>query len=414
MTVLELLKRNRDFRLLWMASVVNLGGDWFATVALIGLVTSLTEGTWLTAALAASFVFICQMLPSFLVTPIAGPVADRFDRKRIMIAASILQAGAALLFLLPNRNTIWLAFVAQILVSTLAGFFSPASQAAVANLVSPSELPKAASLLGTTWGAMLAIGASLGAWFSTAFGRDAAFIANATSFAVAALLISQIRGKTKGEAVRRRMRPIADTKEALRYARTNRPLFFLLFSKGGFGLASGIVGVLTSLSGSRFPDGDRTVGLLLAARGVGVVLGPVVAGRLGAKKDVPSILQACGASCVVYGTAYLVVAHAPYFWLVLLFAAVAHLGGGTQWTLSTYGLNANTPDEYRGRIGSADFALVSLSMSISFVAGGWLDRTFGATTAFTILAFVSILWGTLYLRVTTSMRTGFVDAPQKA
>jgi hypothetical protein len=81
-----------------------------------------------------------------------------------------------------------------------------------------------------------------------------------------------------------------------------------------------------------------------------------------------------------------------------------YLGGGTQWTLSTYGLNANTPDEYRGRIGSADFALVSLSMSISFVVGGWLDRAFGATTAFTVLSMVSISWGLLYLRATTALR----------
>jgi hypothetical protein len=89
---------------------------------------------------------------------------------------------------------------------------------------------------------------------------------------------------------------------------------------------------------------------------------------------------------------------------------MAHLGGGTQWTLSTYGLSANTPDEYRGRIGSADFALVSLSMSLSFVAAALLERSFGATTAFTVLATVSICWGLLYLRATTALRS----SPEKA
>jgi MFS family permease len=408
--VIDLLKRNRDFRMLWLASVVSLGGDWFATVALIGKVTALGKGTWLTPALAAAFVFVCQMFPTFLVTPIAGPLADRFDRKRIMIVASLLQAGIATLFLVSSRSTLWLAFVAQAMVAMLAGFFGPASQAALANLVTPSDLPRAASLLGTTWGAMLALGASFGAWFSTAFGRDPAFVADSASFLLAVFFISQIRGRTRAAdgVVRQRMRPIVDTMEALRYARSNRPLFFLLFSKGGFGLATGVIGVLTSLADKRFGGGDRTIGILLSARGVGVVFGPMIAGRLGAKKEVAAILRTCGLSCVVYGLAYFALGHAPYLWMAFVLATIAHLGGGTQWTLSTYGLNANTPDEYRGRIGSADFALVSLSMSISYVAGGWLDRVFGATTAFTVLAAVSIAWGLLYLRVTTSLRSASV------
>jgi MFS family permease len=401
--------------MLWMASVVSLGGDWFATVAIIGKITDLGKGTFLTPALVASAVFVCQMLPAFLVTPIAGPLADRFSRKQIMIGASLLQAAAALLFLLPNRNTIWIAFVAQLLVATLAGFFSPASQASLANLVGKDELPKAASLLGTTWGAMLALGSWAGAWFSTQFGRNAAFIANAASFLLAAFIITRIRGRTRAEGtVRQRMRPIADTAAALQFARVNRPLFYLLFSKGGFGLASGMVGLLTSLASTRFGGGDGTLGLLLGGRGVGVVLGPMVAGRLGATKEVSGILRACGLSCLVYGSMYFFVGHAPYLWLAFVLTALAHLGGGTQWTLSTYGLNANTPDEFRGRIGSADFALVSLSMSVSFVAAALLDRRFGATTAFTVLACVSIAWGLLYLRATTTIRSEVGTSAQPA
>lgn len=406
--MLDLLRRNRDFRRLFAASVVNLGGDWFATVALIGLVTDLGKGTRLTPALAASLVFVSQMLPAFLVTPIAGPLADRLNRRTIMITASLLQAGAALLFLLPTRNTIWLAFLAQAIVSTLAGFFSPASQASLANLVSKEDLPRAAGLLGTTWGAMLAIGATLGAWFASAFGRDAAFLADAASFLVAALILSTIKGKTNAAlaagTVRPRMRPVADTKAALSYARKDTALFYLLFSKAGFGLSSGVVGVLSSLAHTRFNGGDGSIGLLLGARGVGVVLGPIAASKLGSKKNVPDILRACAISCMVYGVAYFAVGHAPWLWLAALLATVAHLGGGTQWTLSTYGLQANTPDEYRGRIMSADFALVSLSMSLSFIAAGWIDRTWGATTAFTVLAALSIAWGTLYLRGTRTLR----------
>ena len=243
--MLSLVRRNRDFRLLFAAQVVSLGGDWFATVALIGLVTQLGRGTRLTPALAASLVFVSQSLPAFLVTPLAGPLADRFDRRVIMITVSCMQAAAALLFLVPGRGTVWIAFAAQSLVAALGAFFSPASQSAVANLVGPEDLPVAAATLGSTWGAMLAIGASLGAGFAALFGRRAAFVADAVSFVIAAAILTLIKGDTsvaRGTQHRARMRPIADTRAALSFARSDRPLFLLWVSKGGFGSIGGRVG----------------------------------------------------------------------------------------------------------------------------------------------------------------------------
>ena len=404
--MVELLQRNRDFRLLFAAQVISYCGDWFATVALISLVTELGKGTRLTPALAASLVFVAQSLPMFLVSPFAGPLADRLDRRMIMIIASCLQAGSALLLLLPGRGTVWIAFAAQSIIAALAGFFGPASQAAVANLVTPEELPRAATLLGSTWGAMLAIGAALGGAFTVAFGRSASFVADAVSFLLAALLLSLIRGKTRSAGtVRARVHPIRDTRDALAFARTDRGLLFLLCSKGGFGLSSGVVGVLSSLAITRYKGGPGVLGVLLAARGIGVVLGPVVAGRLGSKRDVPDILRFCSLSSIVYGVSYIFVgSFAPVLVLGALGAFVAHLGGGTQWTLSTYGLQANTPDEFRGRIMSGDFALVSLSMSVSFIGAGFLDRRYGPTTAFNVLGVLSCLWGLLYLRATRSLR----------
>src|SRR5437764_10957973 len=101
-------------------------GDWFASVALLGLVLDLTHSD-----LAASLVFVSQTLPSFLMTPLAGPAADRFNRRTLMVVVSVVQVGAALCLLLVGRGTVWLAFAAQGSVSALAAFFQPASQAAL-------------------------------------------------------------------------------------------------------------------------------------------------------------------------------------------------------------------------------------------------------------------------------------------
>jgi MFS family permease len=88
--VFSLLRRNPDFRAVFVAQVVSYAGDWFATVALLGLVLDVTH-----SALAATLVFVSQTFPSFLMTPLAGPAADRFDRRKLMIGVSTLQVGAA-------------------------------------------------------------------------------------------------------------------------------------------------------------------------------------------------------------------------------------------------------------------------------------------------------------------------------
>jgi MFS family permease len=135
--------------------------------------------------LLTALVFVVQSLPVFFASPFAGPVADRFDRRRVMLACSVLQVLAALGFLLAHHG-IWIALVAQTAVTTVGAFFAPVSQAAIPNLVDEDDLPAASSLMSASWGAMLAIGAGLGGLFTLAFGRTAAFVADAVSFLLVA------------------------------------------------------------------------------------------------------------------------------------------------------------------------------------------------------------------------------------
>ncbi len=85
-------------------------------------------------------------------------------------------------------------------------------------------------------------------------------------------------------------------------------------------------------------------------------------------------------------------------------ALVAHLGGGAQWTLSTYGLQAAVPDYIRGRVFAADFALVTVTMSLSLVVSGALAEVTGPRLPTLLLAGVSCLWGIAYLALTRPLR----------
>ncbi len=396
-----LLRRNRDYRTVLIAQIISFAGDWFATVAFAGLVLDRTNSD-----LLATTVFVVSALPAFLVTPFAGPVADRYDRKRIMVICSILQGFVALGFLLSQKQWIGFGFVAQGGIAAIGAFFGPASQAAIVNLVEPEDLATATAASSSVWGAMLAIGSGLGALVAARFGRSMAFSLNAASFIVAALLITTVKGKTSQRAagaVRQRMRPIADSLEALRYARSNRHIKAFLLSKAGFGFGTGVVGLLAVLAKRRFGSGDGGTGILLFARGLGVLMGPWFV-SIAYRRGLPGVVACCGVGAMIYGVGYLFVSWSTALIFAALGAFVAHLGGGMQWSSVIFGIAKTAPDEVRGRIGAADFALVTFSMSVSLALAGWASSKWGPVSTIRVLALVQLGWGALFLFLTRELR----------
>src|SRR3954465_4805648 len=146
-----LLVRNPDFRRLFLASVVSLAGDWFSFVAVASLVTELTGRPG-----APAFVYAATVLPVFLAAPIAGTIADRFDRKRTLVIADLVRVPIALLLCLAAWwGSTPLAIGAVIALAIGASFSDPISSAATPNLVEPEELAAAQSAMGAVWGSML-------------------------------------------------------------------------------------------------------------------------------------------------------------------------------------------------------------------------------------------------------------------
>jgi hypothetical protein len=177
----------------------------------------------------------------------------------------------------------------------------------------------------------------------------------------------------------------------------------LLASKAGFGLSAGLVSLVIVLAEDRWDVGDGGRGLLLAVRGAGAAIGPVLAHRL-ISRGLGPVMTACGVSALVNGIAYLLVPWSPALLVASALVFVAHLGSGTQWTLSTYGLQATTRDDMRGRIFATDFALVTLTISISTVVAGALSDQVGAGPVMIALAAISFAWGAGYLVATRALR----------
>src|SRR5213592_48423 len=185
----RLLRHNRDFRLLYAGTLISLGGDWFLTVALLDLVLSLTG-----SATLASLMLLCQMLPIFFVTPVAGHIVDRVDRRKLMILVDVVRTFACLLPLLARTPALLpFAYAGVIVISIGSAYFEPASQAALPNIVSAAELGPANVLMGSTWGTMLAVGAAIGGLVTMRFGRDLSFVVDAASFLLSAGILAMIR-----------------------------------------------------------------------------------------------------------------------------------------------------------------------------------------------------------------------------
>ena len=398
----SLLRRNRDFRRLFLASVISLGGDWFLFVAITGLILETTG-----RAVDVGLAIMAQELAFFLASPAAGVLADRVDRRRLMIVCDLVRAVICSAFLLVGPETVWLAYPLLAALSVFSAPFEPASSAAVPNVVDAEDLPSANAIAGSLWGTMLAVGAALGGVISTVFGRDTAFVVDALSFLLSALFLAGIRRSFSEARAADHEHPkiVEATKEVLHYARTDRRVSALITVKGGFGLAAGVLALIPVFGADVFGKGDIGVGILMAARGVGALVGPFFGHRLSGPQH-RRLFSAIGLALTVFGLSYMGLGLAPALWVAAVAIFVAHLGGGTQWVLSTYGLQVLVPDHIRGRIFAVDFALITLSLGISSLAASWIADAAGPRQAAFALGGVAVLWAGVWWILTRKVRKG--------
>ncbi len=382
---LTLLRRNRAFSRLFAAQLVSFAGDWFATVALLGLALEVTGSPAM-----ASLFLVVQTGAFALASPIAGVLADRFDRRRLMVGADLARIPVALAFLFArDAGTLWIAFAAAALLSVGAALFEPTSSASLPNLVDEAELPEANILIGSSWGTMLAVGAALGGAVAAAFGRDVAFVVNAASFAISAALIVGIRRSfvdtrrapdAEADLHPRHEGIIGSVRTVLRFAKGNRTLAALLLAKTTFGVGSGVIVLLAVFGRTVFGAGDVGIGVLFAARGLGALIGPfLVRGIVGTSER--GLILGIGVSFVIFGLCYSLLPLAPILPLAALAVFGGHLGGGAQWTLSSYGLQRAAPDAIRGRVFSFDYGLVTLTLTLSILVAGALAERFSPAVA---------------------------------
>ena len=398
----SVLRTNRDVRRLFIADNISIMGDYFTYVALAGLVKDSTNSN-----LMVALVYVAFTLPSFFISPIGGAVVDKFDRKQVLVIVSLMQALCAVGLLFITASTIWLGLLAQVCITGLSAFINPAVSAALPNVVrNAEELRHANALFGASWGAMVFLGAAFGGYFSQTFGRTATFAVDIATFVIAAGLIALIKTPMQEQIAapeRTPVRPWHDMLEAFHFAQSDHAIFALTASKATFAVGAGAVSQLAILAADAFQSGDGGHGLLLAARGLGAALGPLLVTRL-VRNNFSRLLTICGISGFAFSLCYLGVSVAPTLGVACLCIMVAHFGGGAQWTLSTLGLQMRSPDHLRGRVLAADMALATLMMGLSSIASGVLGEFFPVRIAIAIMGGTAVVAASAFMLTTHSLR----------
>lgn len=408
---LELIRGNRNYRFLWFGQIVSLLGDWFNLIASATLVALLTE-----SGLAVGGLFVVRMLAPFLVSPIAGVVADRFDRKTILIATDIGRALTLLGFLLVrDPGDVWLLYTLTGIQMGISGFFAPTRSALLPDLVTASELGAANALSATTWSVMLSLGAALGGIVSGVWGVYPAFVIDSLTFVVSALFLLQIRSEPVPTPETRAgtLLGAALTKylEGLVYLNRHRDILVTTLHKAMIASISGSTFeiVLVSVAEQVFTigvGGGIGLGFMFMMTGVGSGISPILA-RMVTGDDNRRLSVAIAAGYGVVALGYLVVYPLAGFGITLFGILLRGVGGGVVWAFSSQLLLQQVPGEVRGRVFATEFAFFTLAASIgAFLVGRALDA-FAITSVIGGLGLLILVPGILWtLWVVRQVRNG--------
>lgn len=371
---LSLLRRNANYRNLWLARVVSNLGDWFNLLASAALVARLAD-----SGTAVSFLFLVRFLPLFLMSPFAGVIADRFDRRKILIASDLLRAATVASFLLVDRpERLWLLYALTALQFVFSAVFFPAETALIPSVVTEDDLITANTLDSATWSTMLAIGAMLGGLAASYLGVNSAFLLDSSSFLLSAWFVGRLRlppGAAAPQAVSPGVRAgLFAFVEGLRYLARQPALLVLTLVKASGALVWGAVNVVeVPLANKLFPlngSGSLTLGLIYMATGIGTGFGPLfLRARLGDSQR--AMLRAITIGFVLLAVGVFSLSLAPSLGGVLGATAVRGVGSGALWVFSTVLLQQLLPNRVRGRVFAFEFAAQTLTQSLGTLWAGY-------------------------------------------
>ncbi len=398
--------RRKDFALLWSAGLISLTGDWLLLIALPIYVYTLTRSIAVTSG-----VFIVESLPSVLLGSVAGVFVDRWDRRRTMLWANLLQAAGLLpLLAVHSPRQLWIVYAVSVIEAVLALFFAPAEQALLPCLVDEERLVVANSLTALNGNLARLAGAPLGGVVAGLLGLGGAVFLDAASFLAASTLIGLISlprtdaERAAGAGVAAPgvwigvWREWADGLRLVRRARTVSTLFVITTV---LAMAQGLFVVLFIVFVSKVLQGGVTaIGLLRGVQAIGGLLGGLIVGVLGRRLPVARLI---GLGAILFGLIDLAIWNAPALLpayaltlTVVLFIAIGLPAAGFLTGVTTL-LQESVTDAYRGRVFGAYNTTSALAQLGGMALAGLLGDRLGVVLVLNGQAALYLVAGLLAL-----------------
>lgn len=429
MQYVKLIRGNRDFTKLWLAQVVSLLGDWFNTIVISAMIVQYTDGTGY-QGIAVSAFLIARMIPPLLMRPLAGVLADRFDRKRLLIISDVLRALAVLGLLITTQGPEYLPliYVFTIIQFLVSSIFEPARNAIMPSVLYRHQLVIGNTLSSITWSAMLAIGAICGGIVAEIFGIRAALFIDSLTFVVSALLVMTVviplapRSEISQEQRRKLDKSKRSFADGIRHLRERPGTAAALFVKSAQSLTNAdalliIYGTQVFALGAQ---GITSMAILWAAFGTGAIIGPLLTNRF-SDDSVKLLRRLITVGFAMIALGWLLWGMSPSLEILALAVVVRSMGGSVNWTYSSVIIQQIVPDEYLGRMFSLDFAGFELVQSIGIVLVGVLIDAAGAGSihvivyASALIALVPLLaWIWIILRLEAMEAREMMTAPEFA
>jgi MFS family permease len=328
-------------------------------------------------------------LPHALLSPVAGPIVDRFDRRRLLVFANLAEAALTLLAALAAlRGHAGMVQALVFVRGAVGAFVVPAESAALARVVPADELVAANTLMSTTWSVAYVAGMAAGGALAT-LGPALAITFDAASFLVAALVLRSLppmrpaAAATASEGLWAILRAVpADLDAALSYARARPVLWRAMLGKAPVALAGGggfVVLNLVAEHSAPLGSAALSLGVLQAVKGAGTGVGPILAMmfvRRGGSVERAGVVAIAVALCAMAAFSL----GLPAILAVPVVLAWG-LGGGSNWVLTSASLQRLAPDRYMGRLSAVDDLAFTLSQVTGALVGGAVADATGTPAA---------------------------------
>jgi MFS family permease len=384
--------RNRNFRVFVMGQLVSLIGTWMQSVAQSWLVYRLTG-----SAVLLGTVGFASQIPIFLLSPLGGVVADRHERRRVLLLTQstmmVLAMVLAVLTLLGHIH-VWHILVLASMLGIANGFDIPTRQAFVVELVPRADLPNAIALNSSMFNGARVVGPAIAGIIVSAVGEGWCFFGNAVSYlaVLASLLLLRV---PRREVVERRATHFEDILEGFRFVAGTRPIRSLLMLLGLVSMTGMPYATLMPVMAQDvLHSGASGLGLLMGAAGTGALAGALA---LAWHNSLRGLGRWVGLGAVSFGMWLILFSLSRNFWLSVALLLPAGFSLLLQMSSTNTLIQSMVPDRLRGRVMSV-YAMTFMGMApLGALLAGAAADVLGAPAAIGIGGGISIAGGLLFL-----------------